>query len=65
MAKKKGGKVQTTQARPATWAVRLEFDAADHERLEQAARKFRLSKAGFARMAVMDRVRETEATVKE
>ncbi len=65
MAKKKGGKVQTTQARPATWAVRLEFDAADHERLEQVARTLKLSKAGFSRMAVMDRVREEEARVKE
>ncbi len=48
-----------------TWAVRLEFDAADHERIEQAARKLRLGKTAFARMAVMDRVRIEEARIKE
>ena len=66
MAKKKVGKVKTaTRARPETWAVRLEFDADDHERLEAVTRLLKLSKAGFARMAVMDRVREEEARIKE
>lgn len=43
-----------------TSAVRLEFDAATHERLEQTAKNLKLSKAGFAQMAVMDRLREEE-----
>jgi hypothetical protein len=54
-----------TETKREIWAVRLEFDSADHERLERVAKLLKLSKAGFARMAVMDRVREEEARVKE
>jgi hypothetical protein len=65
MAKKKVRKVLATETKREIWAVRLEFDSADHERLERIAKLLKLSKAGFARMAVMDRVREEEARVKE
>lgn len=65
MAKKKVAKVNVVKDAKQTWAVRLEFDAADHERLEHVARSLRLSKAAFARMAVVDRIRAEEARVKE
>jgi hypothetical protein len=65
MAKKKGAKVPTTEARPQVWAIRLEFDERDHERIARAARALRLSKAGAARMAVMEWLREQEARIKE
>jgi hypothetical protein len=65
MAKKKGVKVNTSQTKPQVWAIRLEMDEDDHERIARIARALKLSKAGFARMAVMDRVRLEEARVKE
>jgi hypothetical protein len=65
MAKKKVAKVQATQNKPQVWAVRLEFEATDHEEIERVAKMLKLSKAGFARMAVMDRVRAEKARLKE
>jgi hypothetical protein len=64
MAKKKVGKVQAT-AEPATKAIRLDMSPRDHERIEHVAKSLKVSKAAFARMAVMDRVRAEEARIKE
>jgi hypothetical protein len=55
-------------ARPAQQAqersgrpVRLELSAGDHERLERCARERGLSKASYARMAVLERLKTDEA----
>jgi hypothetical protein len=40
--------------------VRLDLSEADHERLEHQAKKRGLNKAAFARMAVLDRLRQEE-----
>jgi DNA-binding transcriptional regulator YiaG len=65
MAKKKAAKMEATQDKRQVWAVRLEFEATDHEEIERIAKMLKLSKAGFARMAVMDRVRAEKARMKE
>jgi hypothetical protein len=64
MAKKNVAKVEATSTKRETWAVRLEFDAADHEKLEEVARFLKLSKAAFARMVVMREVRAEKARMK-
>jgi DNA-binding transcriptional regulator YiaG len=65
MAKKKAAMIQATEDKRQVWAVRLEFEAADHEEIERIAKMLKLSKAGFARMAVMDRVRAEKSRMKE
>jgi hypothetical protein len=65
MAKKRTPKVPAVEQKPEVWSVRLVLDAADHARLERVAKTLRLSKASFARMAVMERVRTEENRVKE
>lgn len=64
MAKKKVAKVPAT-AVAKTWAIRLDLTERDHERIERMADALKVSKAAFARMAVMDRVRVEEARIKE
>lgn len=43
-------------------AVRLDLTEADHKRLETAAGKVGLSKASFARMALLERLQTVEAS---
>ncbi len=43
-------------------AVRLDLSAKDHDRLDRAAQAKGLSKASYARMAVLDRLRQDEPT---
>lgn len=55
MAKKKARKkVSSTQEKRATMPVRLDLPLIDYERLERCARKRGLSRASYARQAVMD-----------
>jgi hypothetical protein len=61
MAKKAGAKtVQTATRKRKGVAVRLEMDPEDIERLERVARRLGLSRASFARMAVLARIGEEE-----
>lgn len=41
-------------------AVRLELPMADYKRLEKRARELGLTKASYARMAVMERIKADE-----
>ena len=43
-------------------AVRLDLSAKDHDRLDRAAEGKGLSKASYARMAVLDRLKQDEDT---
>lgn len=65
MAKKKATKMQAVETKQETWAVRLQLDAADHEELERVAKFLRLSKAGFARMAIIERIRVERARMSQ
>ncbi len=42
--------------------VRLDLSPADHKRLERRARERGLTMASYARMAVLDRLRQEEGT---
>lgn len=54
MARKKPGK----EADPnAMWAVRIELSNADHERFKRIAKSKGLSKSGYARMALLERIK--------
>jgi len=57
----KGGKrMNAVQDEKAARPVRLDLSDADHKRLERCARERGLSKASFARMAVLERIQEIE-----
>lgn len=64
MAKKKAVKVEAVIDPAATKPIRLELTADDHAGITEVARALKLSKAAFARMAVMDRVRAEKARLK-
>jgi hypothetical protein len=61
MAKKATGakKVQATRERKGV-AVRLDMSPEDHERLERCAKRRGLTKASYARMAVLALIRGDE-----
>jgi hypothetical protein len=61
MAKKKAAKVEAVQDANATMPVRLEFKLPDHERLARIAGARGLSKAAYARQAVLERMKADEA----
>jgi hypothetical protein len=65
MAKKAAGErnvpaIATPKRKRTAKAVRLDLTAKDHERLDRAATSKGLSKSAFARMAVLDRLKELE-----
>jgi hypothetical protein len=66
MAKKKAEKPMAAQAEPATRTkpVRLELSLEDHERLTRQARKRGLSNASYARMVMLERLEQDEASKK-
>jgi hypothetical protein len=59
MARKKAPKVTTTKTR-AGIAVRLELKQDDFDRLQRRADAIGLTKASYARMAVMERIKADE-----
>lgn len=61
MAKKRVKKVSTVQEEKVMRPVRLDLSEADHERLERLASERGLSKASYARMAVLERMKTDEA----
>ena len=61
MAKKNAGKARQVREQKATRPVRLELSAADHDRLERCAVERGLSKASYARQAVLERIKADEA----
>ena len=61
MAKKRAPKVEAVLDPTATKPIRLELSAADHKRIERAAKERGLSKAAYARQAVLERVKADEA----
>ena len=63
VAKKKAAKVNATKSAPTRTGrpVRLDLTEADHERLEQCAKQIGLTKASYARMAVMERIKADES----
>jgi len=61
MAKKRVPKMQATTPERTGRAVRLDLQPADFERLERQATKRGLNKASYARMAVLERIRDDEA----
>jgi hypothetical protein len=65
MAKKtaKGAKqMNAVEERRLVKGVRLDLSPSDHKRLERRARERGLTMASYARMAVLDRLRQEEAT---
>ena len=60
MAKKRSKPVEAIQEERATRPVRLDLSEADHDRLEDQARKLGLSKSSYARMAVLERIKADE-----
>jgi hypothetical protein len=57
----KGGKrMNAVQDEKAARPVRLDLSANDHVRLERCARERGLSKASYARQAVLERIRADE-----
>ncbi len=60
MARKRAPKVPAIQEEKAQMAVRLELPIADYRRLERQARKLGLTKASYARMAVMKTITADE-----
>jgi hypothetical protein len=58
MAKKQTPKA--IQEKKLLMAIRLELPIADYHRLEQQARQLGLTRASYARMAVLQRVRADE-----
>jgi hypothetical protein len=60
MAAKRVSKVQATQQEKTQMAVRLELPIGDYQRLERHARALGLTKASYARMAVMERLKADE-----
>ena len=61
MARKRASKVPVIEEPKAQMAVRLELPIADYRRLERQARKLGLTKASYARMAVMKTIASDEA----
>lgn len=61
MAKKKDPKVQATADDRMTKPVRLDLSEADFERLEKCAKEKGLTKASYARMAVLKEIKIDEA----
>jgi hypothetical protein len=59
---KKVNAVAIPARRRAGKAVRLDLSAKDHDRLDRTARAKGLSKASYARMAVLDRLQQDEET---
>jgi hypothetical protein len=69
MAKKRAEKLEVAQMEPAKVErsgkpVRLDLSPVDFERLEVCAKRRGLTKASYARMAVLDLVRADEAEAK-
>jgi hypothetical protein len=60
MARKRAKKVTTTQQERVGRPVRLDLTEEVHDRLERQASKLGLSKASYARMAVMERLQADE-----
>jgi hypothetical protein len=60
MAKKRTPKMQTTQDEKTQMAVRLELPIGDYQRLERQAKALGLTKASYARMAVMKSLKADE-----
>jgi hypothetical protein len=60
MARKQAKKVQATQPIRTGRPVRLDLTDEDHERLERQAKRRGLSKASYARMAVLERLEADE-----
>jgi hypothetical protein len=61
MAKKRVQKVITTQQVRSGRPVRLDLTEADHKRMERLATERGLSKASYARMAVLRQMKADEA----
>lgn len=62
MAKKRGQKVPATAEKGTDKPVRLVLGEDDHERLERQAKRLGLSKAAYARMALMRAIENDERT---
>ena len=60
MVRKRAPKVPAIQEPKAQMAVRLELPIEDYRRLEHQARKLGLTKASYARMAVMKTITADE-----
>jgi hypothetical protein len=54
--------LQMTAERPTKKPIRLDLAPTDHARLERCARDRGLTKAAFARQAVLERIRADERT---
>ncbi len=61
MARKRAKPVQAVQEEKVTKPVRLDLSATDYERLERCAKIRGLTRASYARMAVLDLIRADEA----
>jgi predicted DNA-binding protein len=64
MAKKRVAKVEEVKAERNGKPVRLDLPDPDFERLERVAKHMGLTKASYARMAVLERIRADEAKIK-
>lgn len=61
MAKKRATKVEVVKVERSGKPVRLDLADPDFERLERVAKHMGLTKASYARMAVLERIRTDEA----
>jgi hypothetical protein len=59
-AAKSGKRMNTVQVEKAARPVRLDLADIDHKRLERCARERGLSKAAYARQAVLERIKADE-----
>jgi hypothetical protein len=63
MAKKRAAKVEAVKVERNGKPVRLDLPDPDFERLERVAKKMGLTKASYARMAVLERMRADESKI--
>jgi predicted DNA-binding protein len=61
MARKRVPKMPAVQDERVTKPIRLDMSISDYERLERCARERGLTKASYARQAVLSQVRRDEA----
>lgn len=59
-AKKGSSRRAVAKSAKSTWPVRVDFGEADHERLEACAKNRGLSKASYARQAILAAIRADE-----
>jgi hypothetical protein len=63
MAKKRASKVEAVKAERTGKPVRLNLPEPEFERLERCAKHKGLNKSSFARMAVLELIRQVEAEI--